>query len=256
MITPPSKLLDPCWGRRQTEQRAWTTIMRCRTKLKLDEVTLPIPVEDWIEGPLGIQLGYTDLSRLGDQVLGAAFCEEREILIDEQVLTHEGRCRFTCAHELGHLIMHRRVRRQFHDTKADVTLSSDKYERQADRFAAAFLMPLPQLERVIVRSFDERQLKRATCMHELMHVTAESEWLWRYRVLPAITREFTVSLSAAVFRCAEVQPRISHTKPLMPRRLIQRLLQPAEAEDSVAAVRVVDGRPQHRDLFTDTMEGR
>ncbi len=117
-------------------------------------------------------------------------------------------------------------------------------------------MPLPHLEQVIVRSFDERQLKRATCMHELMHVTAESEWLWRYRVLPAITRAFTVSLSAAVFRCAEVQLRISHTKPLMPHRMIHRLLQPAEAEDSVAAVRVVDGRPQHRDLFTDTMEGR
>ncbi len=252
----PSKLLEPCWGRRQTEQRAWTTIMRCQTKLKLEDITLPVPVEEWIEGPLGIRLGYEDLSHLGDDVLGAAFCEEREIIIDEQVLAHEGRCRFTCAHELGHVIMHGRVRKQFHDTKADVTFSPDRYERQADRFAAAFLMPLPHLERVIVGSFDECQLKRTTCMHELMQVTAESEWLWRYRVLPAITREFTVSLSAAVFRCAEVQPRIRHTKQLLPRRLVKRLLQPAEAQDTVTAVQVVDGRPQYRDLFTDTTEGR
>lgn len=255
MSSPPAKLLEPCWGRRKTEQRAWTTLTRCRDKLKLDDITLPVPVEDWIESPLGIQLGFTDLSHLGDQVLGAAFCEEGEILIDEQVLSHEGRCRFTCAHELGHLIMHAKARSRFQDTKADVTFSSDRYERQADRFAAAFLMPLPHLEQAIVRAFDERHLKRATCMHELMQVTAESEWLWRYRVLPIITREFAVSLSAAVFRCAEVQPRIRHTKPLMPRRLIQRLLQPAEADDTVTGVEVVDGRPQYRDLFTGVTEG-
>jgi Zn-dependent peptidase ImmA (M78 family) len=246
----PAKLLEPCRGGRQTTQRAWTTLERCRRRLSLEELPLPIPVEEWIEGPLGIQFGFSDLSHLGDGVLGAAFFDGPEIMIDEQVLEHEGRCRFTCAHELGHVVMHKRVRDSFHDTKADVTFSTNKYERQADCFAAAFLMPLPPLERVIVRSFDDRRLKRATCMYELMQSTAESEWLWRYRVLPAITRAFNVSLSAAAFRCAEIQPRITNPQPLMPRRLIRRMLVPAKPDDNVTAVQVIDGRPQYRDLFT------
>ncbi len=246
----PAKLLEPRRGGRQTDQRAWSTLERCRTKLSLEELPLPIPVEEWIEGTLGIQFGFSDLSHLGDGVLGAAFVDGPEILIDEQILEHEGRCRFTCAHELGHVVMHKRVQEHFQDTKTGVTFSTNKYERQADRFAAAFLMPLPQLERAIVRSFDDRRLERVSCMHELMQVTTESEWLWRYRVLPAITRAFNVSLSAAIFRCAEIQLRITNPQSLMPRPLTQRLLEPADPDDNVAAVQVIDGRPQYRDLFT------
>jgi len=239
----PARLLEPCRGGRQVDRRAWTELERCRQKLGLDEVPSPVPVEEWIERPLGIRLGFTDLAHYGDGVLGAAYVEGPEILVDEQVLSHEGRCRFTCAHELGHLVLHKRVRSRFHDTKADVTFSRDKYERQADRFAAAFLMPLRSLERVIVHSFDKRGLNRASCMYELMHHTAESEWLWRYRVLPAITRAFNVSLSATIFRCAEVQPRITSPAPLLPRPLIERLLNPAASDDTVTAVCTGDRRP-------------
>lgn len=246
----PSKLLAPRWGCRQTERRAWTTLQRCLTEAGLAELPAPIPVEDWIEGPLGIQLGFTDLSHLGDRTLGAAFVDEWEIQVDEKVLQHEGRCRFTCAHELGHLMMHGRKRQQFQDSHADVSFSHDKMERQADRFAAAFLMPLPLLERDIVAAFDERRLKRAECVNELMHVTAESEWLWRYRVLPAITKRFEVSLSAAIFRCTELEPRVRNPRPLLPRQLINRLLYKARNDDTVSAVQVIGGRPQYRDLFT------
>ncbi len=246
----PAKLLEPRRGGRQTDQRAWSTLERCRTRLGLEGLPLPIPVEEWIEGPLGIQFGFSDLSHLGDGVLGAAFVDSPQILIDEKALEHEGRCRFTCAHELGHLVMHKRIRARFHGTTAGVTFSTNKYERQADRFAAAFLMPLPQLERAIVRSFDDRRLERVPCTHELKQVTAESEWLWRYRVLPAITRTFNVSLSAAVFRCTEIQLRITNPQPLMPRRLVQRLLEPAEPNDTVSAVQVIDGRPQYRETLT------
>ena len=51
----PAKLLEPRRGGRQTDQRAWSTLERCRTRLSLEELPLPIPVEEWIEGPLGIQ---------------------------------------------------------------------------------------------------------------------------------------------------------------------------------------------------------
>lgn len=246
----PSKLLKPGWGCSQTDSKAWSTIERCMAGHRLQEIPLPIPVEEWIENPLGVRFGYSDLSYLGPGVLGATFLSSNEILIDEKAPAHEGRCRFTCAHELGHMILHRRVRDKFYDTHADARFTLDKCERQADRFAAAFLMPLPALEKELLHALDQKGLARADCVNELLHVTAESEWLWRYRVLPRLTKAFDVSVSAAVFRCADIQLRLRNPRRLLPRQLIRRLLARTRPDDTVMAVQVVDGRPTYRDLFT------
>jgi hypothetical protein len=58
----PTALLEPCWGNRRIDRRAWSVIERCRKRQASERPPLPIPVEDWIEGPLGIQLGFADLS--------------------------------------------------------------------------------------------------------------------------------------------------------------------------------------------------
>ena len=124
----PSKVFEPCRGRRQIDRRAWNTLERCRKKLGLDRLPLPIPVEDWIEGPLGIQFGFSNLAHLGEDVLGAAYVTEREIVIDERVLEHQGRFRFTCAHELGHLTLHKNVRSTWEETAAvGMYTSPDRY---------------------------------------------------------------------------------------------------------------------------------
>ena len=249
----PLKLLEPCHGGRLIERRAWACLERCRKKLGLDAVPLPVPVETWIESPLGIRLSFEDLSHLGPDVLGGAFVDEQEILIDERVTAHDGRCRFTCAHELGHLLLHRGVSSVFRETRLDAAFSADVYEWQADRFAAAFLMPLVLLEHEIITVLRAHGLKAARCVFELMQKTAESEWLWRYRLLPAITKRFAVSLSAAIFRCADVQPLITGAKPLLPQSLVTRLRQPAHSDDPVADVRIVDGVPRREpqpDLFS------
>ncbi len=247
----PSKVFEPRRGRLQIDRRAWTCLERCRRKLRLDEIPLPIPVEDWIEGPLGIRFGFTDLSHLGDDILGAAYVSEQEILIDERVLAHEGRCRFTCAHELGHLTLHRSVRAVFHETSSVGSFSStDRYERQADRFAAAFLMPTPLVEREILAIFDENKLNRADAVIEMMNPTLESEWLWRKRILPAITRRFDVSLSAAVNRFRDIQPRVANTRPLLPREFEELLLQPVTDRQKFDSIWVADGILQCRDLFS------
>lgn len=273
--TATTRILEPCRGRRQIDRRAWSCLERCRRKLRLDAVPLPVPVEEWIEGPLQIRFGVSDLSHLGDGVLGAAFVEGREILIDERVLEHEGRCRFTCAHELGHLVLHSKVQSVFHETLQTIgpgsppshgsqpTLRSPSlYERQADRFAAAFLMPLPLLERELLRIFREHRMDRLECTIELMKPTPESEWLWRKRFLPAITRRFDVSLSAAIIRCSNIQPRITDACPLLPRKHADRLLRPAavarhaadarpaEPDDAVADIQLIDGVPKRLDLFS------
>lgn len=242
----PLKLLEPCQGARLIERRAWACLERCQKKLGLSEIPLPVPVEAWIEHPLGIRLGFEDLSRLGPDVLGGAFVEEQEILIDQRVTAHEGRCRFTCAHELGHLVLHRRISQVFRETQLDATFSEDVYERQANRFAAAFLMPLALLEREIVAVLRASGLEAARCLYELMQRSAESEWLWRYRILPAITERFAVSLTAAIFRCADVQPWVTGAKPLLPRSLANRLRCPAGADDPVTDVQIVDGVPRRQ----------
>ena len=251
----PTKLLIPCWGSIHTDRKALSRIARCCRVLGVSETPVPIPVEDWIEGPLCIRLGFGDLSHLGPGVLGAAFVDGPEILIDEQVLANEGRCRFTCAHELGHLTLHAKLRQTFQDTHADVSYSEETLEWQADRFATAFLMPLPLLERLLVQVLSDEGLDRAKCVYQLMQPTAESEWLWRYKLLPIITERFAVSLSAAIYRCTSVQPQITDPRPLLHRSLRKRLLAPGRYTGYLASVHVVDGVPKYSGPFTSSQEG-
>lgn len=246
----PSKVLEPCPGRLQIERKAWGCLERCRRQLGLDELPLPIPVDTWIEAPLGIGFGFGDLSKLGENVLGAAYVADREIVIDERALSHDGRFRFTCAHELGHVLLHAKVQSVFQETaEAGYFMSQDLYERQADRFAAAFLMPVPLLERELVRIFQARDLKLARATADLMHPTTESEWLWRKIVLPQITRRFDVSLAASVHRFNDIRPKIEETAPLMPRELVDVLLVRAGADSPIDSTFVEEGVVVSRHLF-------
>ncbi|NLX20224.1 MAG: ImmA/IrrE family metallo-endopeptidase [Phycisphaerae bacterium] len=246
----PTRVFDPSYGRRVIERRAWNCLERCRNALGLGQIQLPIPVEQWIESPLGFHFGFADLSYLGEGVLGATFIREREILIDEQVIDHDGRCRFTCAHELGHMLLHQKVRPEFHETSDLGPGSDDMIEREADRFAAAFLMPLPLVEAEVIKVFDECRMDRVRCTWELMQTTRESEWMWRKLLLPMLTRRFGVSLSTAINRCNDIEPRIPSPRPLLPAEFVESLLHRSVRGDELDAIRLRDGVPQYADLFT------
>lgn len=69
-MTSPTLQLWPTM--RRVERTAWKAIVRCVKVRKLTAMPMPIPVEEWIEGPLGIRFDITDLSHLGENVLGAA----------------------------------------------------------------------------------------------------------------------------------------------------------------------------------------
>ena len=115
------------------------------------KVKPPIPVEDIIERSLGLRLLYEDLEKVlgSNDVLGATFVESRVISVNERLFEHssEGRLVFTCAHEVGHWVLHRRyvdVQGRRSKGKAIVCrLSHAKapIEWQADYFAACLLMP-------------------------------------------------------------------------------------------------------------------
>lgn len=75
------------------------------------------------------------------------------ILIDERLCDPSklGRLRFTCAHELAHWVLHKKLYSGTGDVAAyNGNVSSDEshgiIERQADTLASALLMPLPQIK--------------------------------------------------------------------------------------------------------------
>lgn len=123
---------------------------------------VPIPVEDITEKFEGLTLDFTDLNVLfgGQDVLGALWVEDRAVYVDERLDPDEfpgteGRCRFTVGHELGHWRQHRCYlcrdadqRSLFDDNGRPnvVCRAADEHTRieiQANRFAAALLMPRP-----------------------------------------------------------------------------------------------------------------
>ena len=237
-----SPFLSPIAAIRQVEKRATDCLVRCCKELGLSDVPLPVPVDQWIESPLGIRFGIADLSHLGKDVLGACFTREPEILVSESVLNHEPRYRFTCAHELGHLLLHTKIRRAFRDADTAKFASNQPVEKQADRFAAALLMPIPLLVRELFQICDDRGLRRRECLVELMLDTVEAQWLWKKCFLPAFTLRFGVSLSAVVHRFSDI--RLVDRKPFLLPKHRERLLSPAKPGDPIASVRLVDGVPK------------
>ncbi|MFP3912685.1 MAG: ImmA/IrrE family metallo-endopeptidase [Desulfobacteraceae bacterium] len=121
----------------------------------------PIPVEDIVERYLKLRLLYADLGRiLGKAVLGATYVESRTLCINERLFENgsEGRLVFTCAHEVGHWVLHRPYLRQHnirdpkskpmectpHNAKAPI-------EWQADYFASCLLMPAKEIREAFER---------------------------------------------------------------------------------------------------------
>ena len=187
----------------------------------LKELPIPIPVEQWIEAPLAIRFGVSDLSHLGRDVLGAAFISEGEILVSETLLSNEGRYRFTCAHELGHFILHGHLSRAFRDTTVEPGTRGD-CEHEADRFGAAFLMPVTVVMQEFFDVCADRRIDPGRLTAALMESAAETQTVWKRIILPAVTRKFKVSLSAAVFRFRELV--LPNGTPFIPAGQVEALL--------------------------------
>lgn len=130
------------------------------------------------------------------------------------------RLRFDAAHELGHLIMH-----------ADVTPGSPELERQANRFAAAFLLPK--------ESFLPECPSRLNWEHFY-----ELKRRWRVSVAALVKRAFDLGrISEATYRRAFVQLNARNERvherfepdPEVP-TMIQAALQEVEADLPVSAI--------------------
>lgn len=115
------------------------------------EITAPVPVERIAESHLGYDIELTDDGLFSDpNFLGGIIFEQNLIQVNGSVEEHEGRYNFTIAHEIGHHSLHRDelLRRQGavdeHGEHVIICRESGNkpmVEVQADRFAAALLMP-------------------------------------------------------------------------------------------------------------------
>lgn len=224
------------------ELAATTVIRRCIRGLGTETIPLPIPIEEWIENPLGHRFGIVNELEIGAGVLGLARPTLNEILINESLLEHEERFRFTCAHELGHIVLHARSDAQFRDAELPHVQSVSKVEHEADRFAAALLMPVATLAEEIERVRLEQSLAEASLVM-LRGDNLATVWLWRRCFLPALAARYRVSRAAMVYRFREI--RLPGQRRLMRPSLAPLLAAPERALRGLDldSVRINDGLP-------------
>ncbi len=134
-----------------------------------DEVQPPIPVEKIIERGLKLGLEFTDLRAAleMDDVLGATYIAQRRICVDKSLLDSpsEGRLCFTCAHETGHWVLHRKL--IDHACRSDqpkgfifcrIKDAQKAVEWQADYFASCLLMPEKSVRRAFGKIYGAEPL--------------------------------------------------------------------------------------------------
>ncbi len=143
----------------------------------------PVPIEDIMVRYLGLRLEIDDFTRnkyfgeIGAQILGYIDIRNKAIFINEQLdplmnpAAHEGRFYFTLAHECGHFCLHQDLFEEFalqggffEDTKElrpailcrhpdDEVAMRPFIQQQADKFAAALLMPQPLVSAAWIQQF-------------------------------------------------------------------------------------------------------
>jgi Zn-dependent peptidase ImmA (M78 family) len=136
---------------------------RVLSDLKIN--TIPVPVEEVAER-LGAKLSYEPFDDEED-ISGVLYRSEEQIVIGINSKHVKARQRFSIAHEIGHLVLHKgalfvdktvRFNRDAISSKA-----VDQKEIQANQFAAELLMP----ENLILNEVNKR-LKKKSKLSELV----------------------------------------------------------------------------------------
>ena len=110
-------------------------------------LTAPIPVEDMAEHYLGYSIDLRDDGLFSDpEFLGGIDFDKNEIYVNVAIENHDGRYAFTVAHETGHHVLHKEVYLKIDGADEKQILCRDTGDKphievEADRFAAALLMP-------------------------------------------------------------------------------------------------------------------
>ena len=145
------------------EGQAEDILRTCAKERGYRNMPIPVPIEELIEGPLHMNFEVCDLSGLGPDVIGSAWCERPPtIAVSEKIENENGRFRFTCAHELGHIVLHRHLALRFDDAEQGMLVQDNGMEAEANRFASRILMPWQAVESEMMRVFRDFDITPGT----------------------------------------------------------------------------------------------
>jgi len=210
------------------EAKAEEIVRTCAREEGDREIPIPVPIERWMEGPLHLNFEVRDLSELqeglnGPEVIGIASCSDPpSIVVSKEIEYQDGRFRFTCAHELGHIVLHRDVAVRFEEDDRTMHQLDRGLEAKANRFASRFLMPWQALQSELLRILHDCEVDQQAYVEILLSTNEKSVWLWKHRVLPRITQRFGVSLSAAIYRFNSI--RLPGRRRFLSKDIVQDLL--------------------------------
>ena len=150
------------------EKRSWELVCDY-SRVEKWNIVAPIPVETIAEVYLGYQISITDEGIFSDPtVLGGIIFEENTIQVNGAIENQEGRYNFTVAHELGHHSLHKKwlyaqrdQQSLFEHAETPSILCREeglkpRGELQANRFAAALLMPEHLVKEVFKKKYKKR----------------------------------------------------------------------------------------------------
>ena len=130
-----------------------------------NSITLPLPVEDIAEHYLGYQIEFVNEGLFSDpEILGGIDFDENKIYVNASVEDHDGRYAFTIAHEIGHHVLHRDAYlKENLDGEKEILCrdarNKPRIELEADRFAAALLMPAQSVRDILSQVNSSQKVK-------------------------------------------------------------------------------------------------
>lgn len=162
--------------------RAESEAQRVRSELAGDG--LPVPVDE-IASKLGATVVYEPMDR---GVSGLLVREDDSVVIGVNATHPPVRQRFSVAHEIGHLVLHRgrpmvvdHVRLNLRDERSSA--ATDLEEIQANAFAAELLMPKDLVLRELRDVDPSRSSSEANLVADLAQAFDVSEQAMEYRLV-------------------------------------------------------------------------
>lgn len=154
---------------------------------KLNIIGPPVPVES-VAKKMGATLVFEPFKG-DDDISGILYRKDKHTIIGINSAHSETRRRFSIAHELGHLALHRKelfvdkvVRVNFRDRTS--SLAIDKEEIAANSFAAELLMPRNFISKEISRKLSKRSspLSKEKLINDLAKTFKVSSQAMEYRL--------------------------------------------------------------------------
>lgn len=197
----------------EAEQAAMDCLRFCLESRRLTDLPLPIPAETWVENPLDFDFAFEPIASTHPHLVTNGFAQlgRRLIRINVAIEHDDASVRWTTAHEIGHELLHARYIEPGSQRPESVSRSypgfryADPMERQADRFAAAFLMPQVPLVQAMFRIAAEHGLNTPDALQTLTGDTLRATELWSSCFIPGLARTFGVREPGVFYRLADLR---------------------------------------------------